>query len=53
MAEATEVALVLAQLVSDHRAFPDDAARDLHRMLGIASPSPAPESCATTGCNSC
>jgi len=42
MAEATEVALVLAQLVSDHRAFPDEAARDLHRMLGhrITVPSP-------------
>ena len=42
MAEATEVAMVLAQLVCDHRAFPDEAARDLHRMLGhrIAVPSP-------------
>ena len=34
MTEATEVAMVLAQLVCDHRAFPDEAARDLHRMLG-------------------
>ena len=43
MVEATEVAMVLAQLVCDYRAFPDKAARDLHRMLGhrIAVPSPA------------
>lgn len=42
MTDASEVAFVLAQLVCDHRAFPDDAARDLHRMLGhrIAVPSP-------------
>ena len=41
MNDATEVAFVLAQLVSDHRAFPDDAARDLHRLLShrIAVPS--------------
>lgn len=38
--QATDVALVLVDLVGDHRAFPDDAARDLHRLLGhrLASP---------------
>jgi hypothetical protein len=51
MAEATEVATVLAQLICDHRAFPDDAARDLHRMLGHRIAVPSPESCATTGCS--
>jgi hypothetical protein len=41
MHDVTEVAFVLADLVCDWRAFPDDAARDLHRMLGhrIAAPN--------------
>jgi hypothetical protein len=34
MADATEVAFVLAALVSDRQAFPDAAARDLHQLLG-------------------
>ena len=32
--QPTDVAFVLVDLVGDHRAFPDDAARDLHRLLG-------------------
>ncbi|MEJ7783462.1 MAG: hypothetical protein WKF96_01580 [Solirubrobacteraceae bacterium] len=38
--QATDVAFVLVDLVGDHRAFPDDAAQDLHRLLGhrLASP---------------
>ena len=38
--QPTDVAFVLVDLVGDHRAFPDDAAQDLHRLLGhrLASP---------------
>ena len=41
MADATEVAFVLAALVSDRQAFPDAAAHDLHQLLGhrIAAPN--------------
>jgi hypothetical protein len=39
--QATDVAFVLVDLVHDHRAFPDDAARDLHRLLGHRLASPA------------
>jgi len=43
MPDASEVAFVLAELVSDRTAFPDDAASDLRRVLGhrIATPTPA------------
>jgi len=43
MPDATEVGFALAALVSDHQAFPDGAAHDLHRLLGhrIAAPDPA------------
>lgn len=43
MADASEVAFVLAALVSDRQAFPDAAARDLHQLLGhrIAAPNRA------------
>jgi hypothetical protein len=41
MADATEVGFMIAELVSDHQAFPDAAAHDLHRLLGhrIAAPN--------------
>ena len=39
--QPTDVAFVLVDLVGDHRAFPDDAARDLHRLLGHRLACPA------------